>query len=263
MRHFCASKYVLSTRAAAGLVRTLEWRTRGTNPGAVFYSQNAVKAKEPDMSEPRSLSRRSALAGLGAGSIAAFVGAQAAAHTQVENRDVGADSGGSSGLTTATHRLSGLWLSMIGMPSNAKKTVVVPTFFGADGSVMLMFPGTEAAKQGIQVKGPAIGTWEVLDERSGHFTAVQVLSNMNGEYVGTVEVEGFPSLDDEGENYDCDSSRNLFVVRDELNTVVSRLTASVENPMRGRRMRPGRSGFPDSIDPHDQVTGFDDPRTPE
>lgn len=197
------------------------------------------------MSEPRSLSRRSALAGLGAGSIAAFVGAHAAvAHAPLENRDIGADSSGPSGLNTSTHRLSGLWLSMIGLPSNSKKTVAVPTFFGADGSVMLIFPGTEAAKQGIQVKGPAIGTWEVLDERSGHFTAVQVLSNMDGEYVGTVEVEGFPSLDEEGEKYDCDSSRHMFIVRNEFNTVVSRLTASVENPMRGSRMRPGNAGFP-------------------
>lgn len=211
------------------------------------------------MSEPRSLSRRSALAGLGAGSIAAFVGAHAAAHTPLENRDIGADSGGPSGLTTANHRLTGHWLSMIGLPSNPDVTVAVPTFFSPDGTAVLVFPGTEAAARGIHIAGAAVGVWEIVDEQSGHFTAIQVLSNLNGEYVGTVEIDAFASLDEVEDKYACDSSRHSFVVRDHLNAVVSRHSASVTNPMRGQRMRAGFAGFPAS----EPAENYEERRTPD
>ena len=81
------------------------------------------------MSAEHSLTRRSALAGLGIGSLGLMFGASATAAPPA------AEAGGSGGsiLSTATHQLAGRWLSSLGLPSRPDVAVAVPTFFGAEG----------------------------------------------------------------------------------------------------------------------------------
>lgn len=201
------------------------------------------------MSDPRSLTRRSALAGLGAGSLGIFMGAQAAARP---NAETGGSGGGSlndtAGATTASfagHPLSGLWLTLMALPSHPDDVVAVPAFFGADGSAVLIFPCTEANDTGVQVKGAAIGTWAPIDDRYAHFTTVQALSDMGGRYQGTLTFDGYPRVNDDNETFDVDSQYDLFTLRDAMNQIVSSRSGPHANPMRAYRMHPGSPGFPD------------------
>ena len=38
---------------------------------------------------------------------------------------------------------------------------------------------------GLTFQGPALGVWEATEDRSGHFTVIQALSDADGAYVGT------------------------------------------------------------------------------
>jgi hypothetical protein len=218
------------------------------------------------MSASHPISRRSAISGLGAGSLGLFLASHDIVAQTRDNRESGSAPGGfdTSALSLLEHPLTGRWLSMMGLLSNPNITVAVPSFFGADGTVVLFFPGTEAAQHGVQIKGPAMGTWEAVDERSGHFTAVQVLSAMNGAYVGTVTLDGFAVIGEDGETYTLDGPEALFTVRDHLNAITERLGPPAANPMRGFRMRAGNPGFQAAAaNEHLPFAPAVDPRTPE
>lgn len=208
------------------------------------------------MTAQASLTRRSALAGLGAGSLALFLGASAAASPPM------AESGGSGSgavLSTGTHPLAGRWLSQLALPSRPDVAVTVPTFFGADGTVVMCLPGVEAEKRGIHASGIALGCWEPMAADLGHFTAVQVMANLDGDYVGTVTIDGYAQTDAEGLGFTVRSEDHLFVVRDQADAVLEQLAAPTDHPMRGLKMRVGNAGFPEQAEP---PTRRDDPRTP-
>jgi hypothetical protein len=201
------------------------------------------------MSEPRMLSRRLALAGLGAGSLGVVMGAQAAARPNVETGGSGgtgaiSDTAVPSTASFAGHPLVGMWLTMMALPSHPEDVLAVPAFFGADGSALLIFPCTEANDVGVQVKGAAIGAWAPIDDRYAHFTTVQALSDMEGLYHGTITFDGYPRVNDDHETFDVDSQFDLFTVRDQLNKVISSRSGPHANPMRAYRMHPGNVGFP-------------------
>lgn len=209
------------------------------------------------MSGQSPVSRRTALAGLGAGSLGMLLGSNAAALPIVANRETGGAPGGEIP-PMAQHALTGRWLAMIGLPSNEDMTVAVPTALSADGTAMMIFPGTEAARRGLEIKGVAVGDWEPVSETAGHFTVVQVLSNLNGQYVGTVTVDGEAMLSDDGLSFSVKSNDTFFTVRNQFNEIVEHLATSVVNPMRGFRMRAGNAGFPDTPLPRRK----NDPRSP-
>jgi hypothetical protein len=192
------------------------------------------------MAAQQSLTRRSALAGIGAGSLALFLGASASAAPPAFETG---GSGSGEVLSTTTHPLAGRWLSHLALPSRPDVDVAVPTFFGADGTVVMIFPGMEAEKRGLQVSGIALGCWEPMTADLGHFTAVQVLANLDGDYVGTVTIDGYAQTDAEGLGYAVRSDDHLFVVRDQADAVIEELGASATYPMRGLKMRVGNAGF--------------------
>jgi hypothetical protein len=192
------------------------------------------------MATTHTLTRRSALAGLGAGSLGLFLGASASAAMPAAETGGG---GGGSLLSTASHPLAGRWLSHVALPSRPDVEVAVPTFFGGDGTVVMIFPGTEVEKRGIQVSGIALGCWEPMTADLGHFTAVQVLANLDGDYVGTVTIDGYAQTDAEGLGYAVRSEDNLFTVRNQANDIIEELAASAAHPMSGLRMRVGNAGF--------------------
>ena len=197
------------------------------------------------MATQHALTRRSALAGLGAGSLGLLF---SSAHASIPMAESGG-SGSGEVLTTGSHQLAGRWLSTVGLPSRPDVAVTVPSFFGADGTVVMIFPGMEAEKRGVQVRGVALGEWEPTSFDTGHFTAVQVLANLDGMYIGTVTIDGYAQIDADGTGFTVRNEDHLFVVRDHANTVIEQLGASATHPMHGIRMRAGHAGFPEATQP--------------
>jgi hypothetical protein len=215
--------------------------TRDPTGSKNSFASIAPVTKEPVMAAQQSLTRRSALAGIGAGSLALFLGASASAAPPAFETG---GSGSGEVLSTTTHPLAGRWLSHLALPSRPDVEVVVPTFFGADGTVVMCLPPMEAKKQ---IGGIALGSWEPMTADLGHFTAVQVLANLDGDYVGTVTMDGYAQTDAEGLGYAVRSDDHLFVVRDQANDIIEELAASAAHPMSGLRMRAGNAGFAASV----------------
>ena len=183
-----------------------------------------------------SVSRRTALAGLGAGGLdLAF-----AAHGRGASAQEGPDS-------LAGHPLTGTWLAMSNPPLPDAPQAATPSVFGADGTVLLMFPLTQAGPQGAVFNSAAVGTWAADGERRGHFTAVQVLSDANGTYLGTVTIDGYPEVGADGQTFVDDGSKVMVTIRDPAGAVVQQnlpTGAPGGRPVTGTRMGPGSPGFP-------------------
>ena len=74
----------------------------------------------------------------------------------------------------ADHPLTGDWMAMANRPPPGAPQVPAPSHFGADGSVLLVFPPTQVGMQGVEFVSPHVGTWEADSDRRGHFTATQL-----------------------------------------------------------------------------------------
>jgi hypothetical protein len=231
------------------------------------------------MSDPRSLSRRAALAGLGAGGLSLAFASHVAAGPPLANRETGGATGAPTAAaeqeqvavnlhsettmaagtaSLASHPLTGLWLATVRRPSNPDETIVVPSVFSADGTVMLMFPISDVGDAGVQLRGVAIGTWEALDYASGHFTAVQVLSDSEGAFKGSVTIDGYPRVLPGGASFEDNSESSAMMLRDSLNRVIHAVQGAIASSMVGSRMSPGHSGFVDAT--YDDPARLGDPR---
>jgi hypothetical protein len=149
----------------------------------------------------RSISRRIAVAGLGAGSLGlalAATGPGAAAQT------------GTSDL--AGHPLVGTWA--VQTPGG-----VVPQIHGPDGSVISAFtPNYVDPALSLTFQGPGLGVWEATGDRSGHFTVIQALSDADGTYVGTFQFEANPEVSADGRTF-VNTAPQRIIVRDAANNV--------------------------------------------
>lgn len=97
------------------------------------------------MSEQQSVSRRAALAGLGAGGLGVALGSRLA----------GASAGEQAG-PLADHPLAGIWMAMVTLPSAPDVAVAVPSIYGADGFVLLAFPPSQVGPNGVQFKSVSL-----------------------------------------------------------------------------------------------------------
>jgi hypothetical protein len=179
------------------------------------------------------VSRRTVLTGLGAGGL----GLAFTTVGHVTAQDATSDS-------LAEHPMTGTWLAMANPPLPDAPQVAAPSYFGADGSVLLMFPLTQAGPQGVQFNSPYVGTWEADSDRRAHFTAVQVLSDAGGTFLGTITVDGYPEASTDGQTFVDDGSRVLITIRDTAGTVVDQFPDTTGRPVTGTRMGPGNPGFP-------------------
>jgi hypothetical protein len=159
------------------------------------------------MTQPQSrdaVSRRTALAGLGAGTLGLALAAGA--------RPAAAQDATAEAL--AGHPLVGTWAVMV-------PGAVVPVIFGSDGSVVAAFPPNYVDPAlGLAFQGPALGRWEATGERSGHFTVLQARSDAGGAYVGTFQYEANPEVNADGRTL-VNTQPQRVIVRDAANTVVS------------------------------------------
>jgi hypothetical protein len=174
----------------------------------------------------RSVSRRTALASLGAGGFALAT----AGHT-VAAQD-------SSAL--ADHPMVGVWMAVT--PEGP-----APSFVMADGSFHhSSAPISVDADGAITYWSPQNGVWEPDpdNERGIHFTSVQNIHDATGALTGTFTVDGYPVASEDGQSFYDDGTRVRLTLRDATNTVTMVLGEDGSlPPIFGIRMAPGAPGF--------------------
>lgn len=183
-----------------------------------------------------SLSRRTALAGVGA--FAAVLGGSGHLVQAAARQDRVVDLSG--------HPLAGTWLAMANPPLPDDPQVAVPSLFAVDGTVLLMFPLTQRGPDGPVFNSACVGTWEPDGERRGHFTAVQSLSDANGAFLGTVTVDGYPEVSEDGQTFVDDGSLVMVTIRDPAGAIVQEVPGLGGRPVTAIKMGPGAPGFPEA-----------------
>lgn len=185
--------------------------TRSTNPG---------------------LSRRTALGGLG---IAAALSLHSQQPTTAQNDSV------------ARHPMAGIWFVMANPPLPEDPQVPGVALLSADGVFQGGFPVTQRGPQGAVYNTPYVGIWEPDSERRAHFTAIQVLSDVDGRLTGTITVDGYPEASADGQSFTDDGSLVMVTIRDAAGAIVEQIMptgAPVGRPVTGVRMAVGAPGFP-------------------
>jgi hypothetical protein len=178
-----------------------------------------------DQASSNSISRRTALAGLGAGVLGMSLAA--AQHASAQDAAPGA---------MAAHPIVGNW--MVNTPAGPAMAV-----FLADGTNIQGLPVTQAGPNGVEFVSTQVGSWEPVDERGVHFTGVQLHSDANGILTGTVTIDAYPVVSEDGLTFLDDDPRSGPIVRDAAGTVVADARGSGP-PATGMRMGVG-IGVPD------------------
>lgn len=144
------------------------------------------------------------------------------------------------------HPLTGMWLAMVPPSSPDDPPFPAPSWFGADGLVVLSFPMSFAGQGGVEFQSAWLGTWEPHDETTGHFTAVQTLSSIDGAFLGSVTTDGYPRVSDDGQAFIDDGSLVTVTIRDAAGAVITVVPPGTPGPpITAVRMAPGVAGFPD------------------
>ncbi len=183
---------------------------------------------------PSGLSRRAALGRVAAVGAAIGLGSRVG---RVAAQDTTLDA-------LAGHPLLGNWLAMANPLVPGDPPVPTPSIFAADGSVVLAFAVSQAGPQGVTFQSAALGTWEPDGERTGHFTAVQVLSDANGAFLGTVTIDGHPTVSEDGQSFVDDAPETTVTIRDPAGAVMTVIPGDSSPPVRRSRMGVGSPGFP-------------------
>ena len=170
----------------------------------------------PTQPTDRSLSRRTALAGLGATGLGLALGSSATAQ-EASLSDL------------AGHPLTGTWAALT--PGG-----VVPQIHGADGSLIAAFPPNYVDPAlGLTFQGPALGRWEADGERTGHFTFIQALSDANGTYVGTFQLADELEVSADGQTWSGATSAHI-IVRGAANNILVDEEIPLDPPVTASRI---------------------------
>lgn len=185
------------------------------------------------MSEsPRNvLSRRSALAGLGVGGLGVAFGAAPRAFAQDAN--------------LAEHPLMGTWLVLANPILPETSQVPNTALFASDGTVLLTGPPSDIGPNGPVLQTALVGIWEAYDERRGHFTATQILSDLNGVVVGAATVDGYPLVSEDGMSFMDDLELVTVTILDAAGATVDSFPGAGGRPVRGNRLTIGNAVFPE------------------
>jgi hypothetical protein len=174
---------------------------------------------------PPSVSRRTALAGLGAGGLGlalAATGRHAAAQDAATEM--------------ATHPLVGTWMTGTGPDDLAV------VHFAADGNLTTNGVVVAAGPGGSPTyRTPFAGVWEPTSDRGIHTTSTALTFDATGAATGTVTVDGNPVAGDDGLSFWDDGTSVFVTVRDATGAV-----SQISNPVRavaGVRMAPAEPGY--------------------
>ena len=172
------------------------------------------------------ISRRATLAGMSAGGFA----------LTFAPRGRTPPPGDATAEAMANHPIVGNW--MVSTPAGPAMAV-----FLADGTNIQGLPATQAGPNGVEFVSTQIGSWEPVSERGVHFTGVQLHSDANGNFIGTVEIDAFPVVSEDGQTFLDDDQRSGPLIRDAAGNVVANLRGGGP-PASGVRMGVGQSGLP-------------------
>jgi hypothetical protein len=183
--------------------------------------------------QSKSVSRRTALTGLGAGGI----GIALAATTRQSNAQADA-------ADMVNRPMVGSWLV-------ASRLGPSMTIYGPDGSFLDSGLAIEAGPNGNAFLSSTIGRWEPISERGIHFTAVQVQSDANGNYLGSLTVDGHPTASEDGRTFSDDDPETTLTIRGAEHAIVRVITPYAANdgsvpPRTGVRIDVGLPGFPEA-----------------
>ena len=176
---------------------------------------------------PSGLTRRTALVGLGAGGIGVALAARGGIATAQEAQSD----------AMANHPIIGVW--MVAAPLGPALAV-----FSADGTNIQGVPTAQAGPQGVTFTGAQVGTWEPDGDRRVHFTSVQLHTDANGTFTGSVTIDGHPRVSDDGQSFIDDAPETTVTVRDAANAIVAVIPGPPAPPATGVRMGVGAPGFP-------------------
>jgi hypothetical protein len=115
--------------------------------------------------------------------------------------------------------------------------------FAADGSVVMALQPTQRGPLGVSAVSTEVGTWEPVSAQGIHFTAVQILSNANGQFLGTITIDGYPVASADGQTLLDTGTPGSVTIRDAAHQVVQVVTNPP--PVTGVRMAVGAPGFPE------------------
>jgi len=165
-----------------------------------------------------SLSRRSALSGIGAA--AAVVGLGHVERATAQDSTPGALAG---------HPLVGTWAVMT--PGG-----VVPQTHGLDGSIIAAGPPNYVDPVlGLTFQGPSLGQWESTGVRSGRFTFLQALSDGAGSYVGTFQLAADIEASEDGQTWSGTNTARA-IMRDAGNAVTFDEVLQFDSPVTATRI---------------------------
>ena len=182
-----------------------------------------------------SISRRKAMAGIGAGGLGVALSATGSRAAQT--------------MSCADHPMCGTWLALANPPLLEDPPFAAAAKFAADGTVHLNNPMSQRGQQGVEFASPGTGIWEPYDELTAHFTVVQLISDSNGVYIGTVTVDGHPKASEDGLTFSDDGSLVTVTIRDAGGAVVAVVPpGSATRSVSGIKMRIGNPGFPGEED---------------
>ncbi len=140
-------------------------------------------------------------------------------------------------MALATHPAVGSWNAMT--PAGPVIGVFLP-----DGTNLMAVPATQAGPNGVEFISTQAGRWEPVSERGIHFTSVQWHSDATGVYTGSVTVDSYPVISEDGQTLLDDQSHAVITIRDATGAVVQEISGAGEPPVTGVRMDVGAPGFP-------------------
>jgi len=179
---------------------------------------------------PGPVSRRATIAALAAGGLGlAATGSRAAGRQDL-----------------ADHPLTGWWLATANPIRPDQPQIAVPTLCTADGSFLAFHPVSQLGPDGVQFTSDLVGTWTADSDRRGHFTAVQSLSDLEGTFLGTITIDGYPEVSEDGMTFIDDGSRVVITIRDPGGAVVDAFPGAGGRPVTGTRMGVDAPGFPEA-----------------
>jgi hypothetical protein len=172
------------------------------------------------------VSRRTALAGLGAGGLGLALTSMT---RQASAQDAAAE--------MANHPIVGAWNAITpGGPATG--------YFSADGTSLTVVPATVAGPNGVEFVSCQPGVWEPVSERGIHFTGIQLHSDVNGTFIGSVTIDGYPVVSEDGQTIVDDQSQGKVTIRDATGAIVQEMPTAGAPPVHGVRVRVGTSEFP-------------------
>jgi hypothetical protein len=114
--------------------------------------------------------------------------------------------------------------------------------YADDGSVITALTPTAAGPQGVSYPSTQVGTWESTGERGTHLTAVQLVSDAEGAFIGSVTVDAYQTVSEDGLSWESGEGTSV-TIRDGAGSILDVITEGP--PAKGIRMSPGNAGFPD------------------